>query len=248
LGLSPDKVKNVLPVIDRRSKITDNEFTAQLSKLSIDSSVIDKINTLLTTDIDPNQNKYFEELFTILKLLGIEKYCKINTGVVRGLDYYTGLVFEVWEHGSLKRAIAGGGRYDNLVSGFNTNANLAGVGFAASDVVLEEFLKDKQLIPALKTKATKVLVTVFSEDTVLDSINIHQLLQGQNIPSELYLGIDVKLDKQLKYADRYNIPYIVMVGPEEIKKNIVKLKDLKTREQNELSKDELVKFFIKDAN
>lgn len=240
-GLDEEKIREILPIIDRKSKIKQEEFDSQLSKKGIDSAVIDKINELLNASIDPSKNKYFEELFEILKILEIDTYCQINTGVVRGLDYYTGLVFEVWEKGDLKRAILGGGRYDNLVSDFNPQAKLPSVGFAASDVVLEEFLRDKNLIPTFKTKGTKVLVTVFSENTVIDSLKVFRALKKNNIPAELYLGIDVKLDKQIKYADRYNIPYIVLIGPEEIEKNVVKLKDMKKREQEELTLENLIK-------
>lgn len=230
LGIKEKNVREMLTKIDRRDK----------SKQDLPKEV----EELLETKVKPEDNKYFQELFSILKNYGVDQYCEIDLSVVRGLDYYTGLVFEVKKNQTEGRStIIGGGRYDNLVGDLNPKLKIAGVGFAVSDVILKEFITDNNLLPGdLKTKQTKCLVTVFSEDTVLDSIKILNDLRGTNIASEVYLGIDVRLDKQLKYADRNSIPYVLIVGPEEIKKGTVVIKDLRTRTQEEVSRDKVVSF------
>lgn len=235
LGIKDKNIKEILTKIDRKDK----------SKQDLPKEV----EELLDSKIKPEDNKYFQELFAILRNYGVDQYCEINLSVVRGLDYYTGLVFEVKKNQTEGRStIIGGGRYDNLVSDLNPKLKVPGVGFAVSDVILREFIKEANLIPGdLKTKQTKCLVTVFSEDTVLDSIIILNDLREAGIASEVYLGIDVRLDKQLKYADRNNIPYVIIVGPEEIKKGTVVIKDLRTRTQEEISPQELIKFLVSNS-
>ncbi|MGB5034659.1 MAG: His/Gly/Thr/Pro-type tRNA ligase C-terminal domain-containing protein, partial [Microgenomates group bacterium] len=110
-----------------------------------------------------------------------------------------------------------------------------------SDIVLQEFLEEKNLLPELSTKSTKVLVTVFDQKTLGASIEITSVLRKANVFVELYPETEKKLEKQLKYADRNNIPYVLIIGPEEVEKNIYKLKDMKTKEQTTVSKDDLLK-------
>ncbi len=240
LGFKDEEIKKILNVIDKKDKVDVKEFSKMLKDLKIKKS--EEVLRLLDEKVNPESNKYFEELFTLLKTYGLDKYCEVDTGVVRGLDYYTGMVFEIKDKGEIKRTLLGGGRYDNLVSDYDRRYQIPGVGFAVSDVILEEFIKDNDLLSEIVTKKTKVLVTVFNEELVIDSVNLLNELRKNNIPSEIYLGIDVKLDKQLKYADRNNIPYVVIIGPEEVKKSMVKVKNLRTKSQEEVARDKVVDF------
>lgn len=242
LGFKEKQLKEILNVIDKKEKISQPEFEKLLQDLKLKPKEIDSLNKLLDEQVSPSSNKYFGELFAVLKTYGLDKYCEIKTSVVRGLDYYTGLVFEVRDRGEMVRTLLGGGRYDNLVSDYDKRYQIPGVGFAVSDVILEEFLKNKKLLPPIQTKKTKVLVTIFNEELVIDSVNLLNELRKNNIPSEIYMGIDVKLDKQLKYADRNNIPYVVIVGPEEVKKGVVKVKDLRSKTQEEISRERVSGF------
>lgn len=231
LGVDKNKIQETLIEIDKMDK----------KEGDIENEVIEFVRS----KINPTDDSYFKALFSTLSTYGLEKLCTINLSVVRGLDYYTGLVFEIKKKGEQGRTtLIGGGRYDNLIADFNPNARISGVGFALSDVVLLEFLKDKNLLPEQKTKSTKVLVTVFSEETVGSSIEAVSLLRGENIAAELYPSTGKKLDKQLKYADRSNIPYVLIIGPEEMKKNTYKLKNLQTQEQKEVSRKQLLKEIV----
>ncbi len=238
LNISEEDQKKVLSVIDKKDKVSEIKFTTMLKEVGLSEDQMIKLNDVLTkTTVEDDE--YFRELFTLLRNYEIEKYCKLSPEIVRGLDYYTGIVFEVKEIGEMKRSLLGGGRYDNLVSSYNESAKIQGVGFALSDVVVWEFLQDKNLLPNLQPKPTKYLVTVFSSETIEQSINVTKELRKNNIPAELYPDADKKLDKQLKYADRNNIPYAIIIGPEEIKKNALKVKDMKTGKQKELTIDNL---------
>jgi histidyl-tRNA synthetase len=156
------------------------------------------------------------------------------------LDYYTGTVFEVRDVDGEFRTIIGGGRYDNLVSLFG-GEKIAGVGFAAGDAVLEEVLKKFGLYPDLKENK-KVLVTVFDETLMEKSAEISQKLRANGIANELYLTPD-KLDKQIKYADKKGIRYVIILGPDEIKKEEVTIKDLSTGRQSSIALNKINEFF-----
>jgi histidyl-tRNA synthetase len=92
-----------------------------------------------------------------------------------------------------------------------------------------------------KSTSTKVLVTIFSKDFIEKSIKVAAVLREKNINTELFLNPEKKLDKQLKYADKKGIPYVLILGEEEVKKNVVKLKDLKTGKQQEVTLEQLIK-------
>lgn len=233
--------KEVMSCIDRKDKVSKEKFSESLKNAGLNDDQIKKLISFLETETKPEDDPYFKNLFNILKSYRIDQYFKINTNTVRGLDYYTGLVFEVRDlSGTINRALLGGGRYDNLVSSYNPNLKIPGVGFATSDVVLLEFIKSKNLLTQQNSKSTKYLVTVFGEESLKDSINVLNELRNKNIPAEIYPDADKKLDKQLKYADRNGIPFAIILGPEEIQKNILKIKNMKTGEQKEITLEELV--------
>ncbi len=228
IGVRQEQLGEVLQQIDRMDK----------SNVKLDDSVKKLIDSSISVQDDP----YFKELFQYLKEYGVDKLCSINLRVVRGLDYYTGLVFEIKKKNATGRVtLLGGGRYANLISNFNEKSEIAGVGYAVSDTALLAYLTEKNKLPDTSSKPTKVLVTVFNTDSVNASIQITTALRMSGISAELYPETDKKLDKQLKYADRNNIPYVLIIGPEEVDKKVYKLKDMKTKEQKELTKEELIK-------
>ena len=135
----------------------------------------------------------------------------------------------------------GGGRYNNLIKQFNKNLKISGVGFALSDVVLMEFLKNKNLLPKDVEKPITCLTTIFNKDTLNKTLEIVRYLRDEGLSCDLYQEIGVKLDKQLKYANKKGIPYIIIIGPEEIKKNKITIRNMKTGEQKDIKKEELLK-------
>jgi histidyl-tRNA synthetase len=245
LGYTDAQYKDLLNAIDKQDKISQQEFVDMILKIDNDTSKASKLQAFLNSG-DEKRSVYFKELFSTLESLygkNVNDYCQVNYNIIRGLDYYTGLVFEVKELGSeMKRSLLGGGRYDNLISMFNKNSEISGVGFATSDVVLQEFLQDKNLVPTLNPKTTKFLVTIFSPELFDESARITQYLRKLNIATELYLDPKKKLDKQLKYANTNNIPYVIVIGPEEKQNNTVKIKNMATGDQKEIKIEEIISF------
>lgn len=236
IGYTEEQYQDLLKVIDRQDKMEDTEFKkALLTVDSNESKVAALVNFLSSSESD---SAYFKELFAILESMGIREYVQLNAGITRGLDYYTGLVFEVKEkNGALRRSLFGGGRYDNLIEKYNAKATISGVGFAFSDVAMTEFLKEKNLLPQTVSSSTKVLVTVFNEETAAFSISVATRLRTAGIATELYPDTKRKLDKQLKYADKMQIPYVIIAGPDEVEKDIVIVKNLENKTQEEVALD-----------
>jgi histidyl-tRNA synthetase len=237
LGVNSDQMKPLLGIIDHMDKLSEEDFAKEIATLGLTNT--EAVKTFLKNPIDPESDPYFAQLFKLLKIYSLDKYVKINPSIVRGLDYYTGLVFEIKPVEGMRRSLLGGGRYDNLVSTYDTSLNIPGVGFATSDVVLWAFAKDHDLIPTVRSKPTDVLVTVFDPSTVEASVQVVQELREKGINAEIYPQSDKKLDKQLKYADKNNIPFVIIIGANEIAKGTVVVKDLKTKEQREIEKEKV---------
>ncbi|MBM3137876.1 MAG: histidine--tRNA ligase, partial [Chloroflexi bacterium] len=170
-------------------------------------------------------------------------YVEYDARIVRGLDYYTGLVFEAHDVGESARAILGGGRYDNLVGDVGGDP-LPGVGFAMGDVVLPIILAEYQKLPEIQTQPARVLVTVFEQETFKDSLLIAGELRASGIATSVYPE-PVKLGKQFKYADRLGMEFAIVIGPDEISQDQVQVKNLKSGEQTSTSRTELAAFIKK---
>ena len=224
-GIVKEDIGKILAIIDKKDKIAFAEFDTELSTL-VSTDVKAKVLQVLSDPSHASQYTYFSQLLSYLKKLHLDQYVTIDTTIVRGLDYYTGLVFEVKEIGSLKRSMLGGGRYDNLVSQFNEKLNIPGVGFATSDVVLQAFLTEKELLPPAQPVPTKVLVTIFDESVIDDAMAVAHLLRSEHIPTELFPDANKKIDKQIKYADKNNIPFVIIIGPEEAQHHKLNIKAL----------------------
>jgi len=226
-GMSPADIR----IIDKLKKIGQEKVLEELS----DKSLLEKIESQKLT-------KDLEVIFMALEDLGVEKnkYEFLPT-LARGLDYYTGMIFEVEIAGYEAGSVVGGGRYDNLIgmfSGKQVPATGCAFGF---DRILEAMQKLGLFPKDLTT--TKVLVTVFSSELASDSIQLANKLRDAKVNTELWLEGDTKLDKQLKYADQKEIPYVVIIGPDEVKNNTVTLKNMQTKEQQSFSQETLLKKF-----
>ncbi len=178
--------------------------------------------------------------FAALKALGVSDYVEFDARIVRGLDYYTGLVFEARDVGESARAILGGGRYDNLVGDVGGDP-LPGVGFAMGDVVLPIILTEYQKLPEIKTQPARVLVTVFDKETFDDSLSIAAELRSSGIQNMIYPE-QAKLGKQFKFADRLGMEFVVVIGPDEVSQNLVQVKNLKSGEQTTITRTDLASF------
>jgi histidyl-tRNA synthetase len=179
------------------------------------------------------------KIIEALKKLGYKEGVdfRFDPFLARGLDYYTSSIFELTIPSYSGGSIAGGGRYDALIGTFS-GRNVPAVGIAFGFDRTVDALGELTLLPTIPT-STKVLISIFSSETLGKSLEFTALLRKNGIPSELYPD-SVKLDKQLKYADKKGIPYVIIAGPEEVSKNVVKLKTMETKKQEDLTIERVI--------
>jgi histidyl-tRNA synthetase len=175
------------------------------------------------------------QLFEKFKAQGLEDYVKFDPSIVRGLDYYTGMVFEIFDkHPENRRAIAGGGSYANLLQIFNEPA-LEGVGIGLGEVPLKDFLEAHKLMPDFSKAELDYLVAYFVPGGEQTATEIAAKLRNKNKKVELFFG-DAKPKKIFGYSDKKNFKYIVLVT-----ENDIKLRDVATRTETVITKEELWK-------
>ena len=226
LGLS----KVIRPVIsgwiDRRGKMPVDAWEINGKELGLTSSQLKNLISILDDKELWKKSEELTRFFSAVEALGVGEYTHFDASIVRGLQYYTGTVFEAWEvGGDIKRSILGGGRYDNLLADVGGD-RLAGTGFAMGDVVISLLLQQYDLLPnTLSINPASVLVTVFDKERLLNSFNLAKELREAGLKVAIYPE-PAKLSKQFKYADRIKARVTIVVGPEEATKNMVTIKDL----------------------
>ncbi|HSX40290.1 MAG TPA: histidine--tRNA ligase [Candidatus Saccharimonadales bacterium] len=186
--------------------------------------------------------KQIREILKLVQQYGIDALkVKFDPTLARGLDYYTGLIFEIEVEGYSVGSVAGGGRFDNLIGMF-ADKQIPAVGFAFGFDRLIEAMEELNLFPDLtKVSTTRVLVTIFSGELMDKSIELANYIRSNNLNCELYDNGDDKLEKQIKYADKKGIMYAAIIGPEEIEKDMVTIKNLRIRDQQTVKREDLLK-------
>jgi len=238
LGVSPEGLKAVFRLIDRRDKLSRDAWKNFAHEIGLNDAQIDGLDQIL---IDKDLWKKSSELiriFASLEKMGVREYVTYNPQIIRGLDYYTGIVFEAWDLSGDGRAVLGGGHYDNLVSDVGGEP-LPGVGFAMGDVMISVLLEKYGLLPTNVLLGDTVLVTVFDDTLIEKSLEIARLLREAGIKTVCYPEA-AKLPKQFKYADRMGIKTAVVIGPDEAAAGNVTVKDLAGREQKTIAVNRLV--------
>lgn len=224
-GASP----NFLRTLDKQDKLSKDEFL----KLLAEAKEYDKKAYEFLKNSKPEDDSALNEIFKNKNL----NLFYLPT-LARGLDYYTGVIFEVKIDGYSAGSVCGGGRYDNLI-GLFAKKQIPAVGFAFGFDRLIEAMEELKLFPA-DLISTKVLVTIFSKELLEKSIGISSRLRSNNINTELYLDENSSLEKQLKYADKKGIPYVVIIGPDEASKNMLTFRNMQTAEQTLLSEEDAI--------
>ncbi|PJE67486.1 histidine--tRNA ligase [Candidatus Shapirobacteria bacterium CG10_big_fil_rev_8_21_14_0_10_40_9] len=232
------KIQEVFKAVDKKEKMAEEEWDKWLKEIGLTSLQVKDLKGILKDRDFSRESEKLTRIFSTLSDLGVSDFVEFDPNVVRGLDYYTGIVFEARDVKSKFRAILGGGRYDNLVEVVG-GPKIAGTGFAAGDVVIEEVLKEYKKTPKISFCPTRVLVTVFTEGFFRKSLEVATLLRRSNIETELYPDPASQLDKQLKYASQKEIPYVVILGPEEAESGKVTLKNMATGKQKTISINEV---------
>ena len=168
-----------------------------------------------------------------LETLGLEEFVKFDPTIVRGLDYYTGVVFEIFDkHPDNRRAVAGGGAFANLLAIFGEQP-LPGVGFGMGEVTLTDFLKTHQLLPDLSKQNIDILIAHTDETSEAHVFALAHHLRSKQIKVEVFLG-EAKPKKIFSYTDKKQPTFVVMMNAEEIASEL-QFKNLKTKEVHKLS-------------
>lgn len=238
VGIDEKFHTDLFRLIDKIDKMTKDKFDIELKNLEFTDEQIEKFY-LLIDDKDPNISPKFGQIFDILKKNNVVDYCEIDLRIIRGFDYYTGIVFEAWGNTTLRRSLFGGGRYDNLTKQIGGKLEIPGIGFAVGDMTIYEMLSELKKLPELNPNKSKVLVTIFSAEFQNNAVELATKLRDENINVELFLE-PKKLKKQFKYADKKGINYVIVIGEDEIANNVFVLKNLQESKQFTLNYDELV--------
>ncbi len=222
--------KEVIRAIDRRDKMTPEAWEDYAKEIGLDQHQIAGLKKILADQELWKKSLELTSCFELIDALGLKDYVRFAPHIIRGLDYYTGTVFEAWDCDSEFRAILGGGRYDNLVSDVGGDP-LPAVGFAMGDLVISLVLAKFGVLPNdLDSSPAKVLVTVFDQESLADSFKIAGLLRAAGINTAVYPDL-VKLSRQLKYGDRMGMAAAIVLGPDERAQGKAAVKDLHTGEQ-----------------
>lgn len=238
IGIPADQRPGIFKLIDRRDKQSDEQWKVSLQGSGLASDQISAINALLADKQAWRQSAALVDFFRYVTAMGAGDYFEYDPSIIRGLDYYTGTVFEARDAAGEFRAILGGGRYDDLVSLVGGDP-IPAIGFAMGDVVIQLVLAAYNALPELRTNPSEVLVPLFDDSLLEDSLQLVGELRRAGFRCEWYPEA-AKLPKQLKYADRQGIPVAVILGPEEVAASRVMIKDLRTRTQQSAGRTEMV--------
>ena len=232
--------------IDKLKKIGEDGVCEELIKKQIVGSIAEA-KIFLQELLDRQPTERLVEIFKSLEQFGInQEIVEFSPTLARGLNYYTGMIFEIEVADYPVGSICGGGRYDELIGMF-VDRQIPAVGLALGFDRTIEAMEALGLFPDnIEKSTTQVLVTIFSDELKQKSLEIATKLRNENVNAEIYLGEikDKNLEKQLKYADSKKIPYVLILGPQEAEKNIVTLRNMQTREQDEGNLSEIISKLI----
>ncbi len=251
-----EQSEEILRIIDKIEKIGKEAVVEEFEKIGVNSEQINKIIEFIEIEGTTNEKlekleklnienetykqgvKELKEVIKNIKIFGVpEKNFKVDLTIARGLDYYTGTVYETFlneyrEIGS----VCSGGRYENLAE-YYTNKKLPGVGVSIGLTRLFYKLNELNIIKATKRAVAEVLIIPMLEN-LTEPIKLATKLRKMGINTEIFLN-NKKLKAKFKYADKLEIPYVVVIGEDEVKENKVTIKNMKTGEEEKIANDEV---------
>ncbi|MCH8316810.1 MAG: histidine--tRNA ligase [Planctomycetes bacterium] len=254
LGYNDNELPKIFSILDKRDKLDDSGLQREADKAGVEWQPLCAFKKFLAVS-SPNQIKDFAtKTFNVtvsdptdllstewyLDRLGISEWCEYDLGIVRGLAYYTGAVFEIHEVGGRERAIAGGGRYNNLVELLGGPATAA-VGVAMGDVVIRLVLQDKRLLEAVLERSMRPDVfLIAAKDEVIDQLYpLSSKLRSVGLHVRHSYKATRNVGKLMSEANKARARFAVILGKELDEGNIV-LKDLRSGEQEEIARETLI--------
>jgi len=238
IGFSVDQRPAVFRLIDRLERLSRESWEAEARRTGLESRLLDRLQVSLADREAWRSSDELLRFFRAAEALGAAQYLEYNPSVIRGLDYYTGTVFEAREAAGEYRAILGGGRYDDLVAAVGGDP-VPGTGFAMGDVVIRLVLEKYDALPKLRTNPADLLIASFETENPEPALQLAARFRQAGLRVVWYPQAD-RLPKQLKFADRQGIPWVAILGPEEIGSNQVTIKDMQTGTQELLAVDEAI--------
>ena len=244
-GIEEKKFIDVLRIIDKIEKMGLENVKKELGNKGVSKSSVVKLMKFMTMSGKPEkilkEVKGFDgveelkEMVSYLKAIGVDSKVKIDLSLARGLDYYTGPVFEIFSEKGIGKSIAGGGRYDKLI-GMISGKDIPAVGISFGIEGIVETIKERKMFDTKKTNV-KVFVVAVNDKVRGKVLEIVKTLRDKSVPAD-YDMRSRSLSGQLKYVSSMGIPFSIIIGEKELEKKSIKIRNMKT------GKEELVK--IKD--
>ena len=245
-----DNFDKICIIIDKIDKIGKDKFVEELKNIDLSKSQIEKLNSVLFFDgSNDDKIKFLKDFLSksstglegineIENLTKLSKEFTFDINLARGLSYYTSSIFEVILDEKNIGSLCGGGRYDDLTEIFGYK-DISGIGISFGIERIYEIMKERNLFPDSINKKDTVLVCSMSEKYLDDSLRISSILRNNNISTDLYPD-NPKLKKQLQYANNNDIPYVIIIGEDEVTSKLFTLKDMETGSQEKLGIDEII--------
>ncbi|MCZ8238465.1 MAG: histidine--tRNA ligase [Leptospiraceae bacterium] len=257
MNLDPSKAQEVSKILDKKNKITHDEYLAEIKKTipnlpDADKSIDAFLNSSLVTleQIPGISSELIDEIkgfFAKIDKIGLGDIVQFDPSIIRGFDYYTGYIFEIYDSSPKnKRSLYGGGRYDNLI-GLFTNDAVSGTGFGLGDVTLQNFLETHDLLPSLGREDI-ICIPILSEEITAEIFLMADEIRKSGLKCEMFLNPDQKFGKQISLAEKKGFKHILICGPDELTKGIISLKNLELRTQIEIPRSELVIRLLQEFN
>ena len=248
-------------VLDKLDKIGLEKMLEEMSGLGISDRGLERLTAILEIEEDNSSKietlrkvfigssvgleglKEVEDTFKHMTNLGVtQDKTHFDLTLARGLSYYTGIIYEVKPTSVKMGTITAGGRYDNLTGVFGLNG-VSGVGISFGIDRIYDVLDELNLFPSNESASTKVLIINFGDDCLAHALGLATRIRNNGINCEVYPEA-AKIKKQMSYADKKNIPFVIMVGEEEVQTNIYTLKDMRDGEQSKQTMLELIDFIL----
>lgn len=247
-GIPNELITDTITIIDKFEKLTKQELEQEFLKIGVNKDQIEKLYSFLQMNSEElinikseneilNQGiKELETLKEYIAKLDLLQYVQFSPSLARGQEYYTGTVFEVYDtKGKIKSSIGGGGRYDKMITDFiDDGKQYPAVGISFGLNVIYEILKDREEF------AEKALTDIFiiPMGTEIECLKIAEILRKANYKVEVEMK-QRKMKKSLEYANEENIPYVFILGEDELKQNIISIKNMKEKTQTTISLDKI---------